>query len=562
MSKRRSNFRSPAHAARPKTDATQPPAHAPRLPAPRQLEIDILAVLAVLLCLALGYATRNALNPDGVSYLDLAAALQRGDWSAFVQAYWSPMLPVLLALTGLVTSAERTAFLPAVHLLNAIVACAGIAVIWRWGHRRHDRIFARAALAAFILAAARPLRLEAVTPDILLLSLCAWIGYELLVHSGQRWARLGVLLGLAFLAKTSVWPWLLVITLVRVGVNWSSPIRNDVFRTALVAALVMAPWVAAISVESGHFTLTSAGRLNVCWYMQSCDGRTPDTHQGGHRVYREAALTDGATVTVATFNAERGWTYEPWSDPTAWASGIVTQQTHRPAVREVLQFWSHHVKYIVGFWMLPVLAGVLLPFILFHWPRQDARSLGGTGRDAAMTMFFGIMGIGQFVAVHAEPRLIAPFVLLFALGALTWLRDAAVPDVALSGSQVLLRHAASTVGLVIVLVLGAQRLDAELSDSALIDQRFATIAAQIRADHPAGANRLAVIGYAVPALGDAWRAGLAITVQVPPRSAIVFGRLPPAQMMQELRTLLRGHADLAWLINPDGRFQRVKLDEP
>lgn len=515
-----------------------------------------------MFCLALGYATRNALNPDGVSYLDLAAALQRGDWSAFVQAYWSPLLPILLALTGVVTSSERTAFLPAVHMLNALIACGGIAVIWHWGHRRRDRIFTRAAIAAFILAAARPLRLEAVTPDILLLSLGAWIAYELIVHNGTRWVRLGVLFGVAFLAKTSVWPWLLVVTLIRLGLEWRGTNRRNAFLTAAVAALVMAPWVAAISVETRGFTLSSAGRLNVCWYMRSCDGRTPDTHDGEHRAYRESRLGDSTSVTVATLNATRGWTYEPWSDPTGWSDGIVTQRNVRPAMHEVVLFWSRHIRYIVGYWMLPVLAGVLLPFIVSHLPRREAGSLRGTARDAAMTTLFGVLGIGQFVAVHAEPRLIAPFVLLFALGALSWFRDAAVPDVALPGSRVLLRHAASAVGLVIVLVLGAQRFDVELSDSALIDQRFAAISAQIRADHPSGADRLAVIGYAVPALGDAWRAGLRITVQVPPQSAVAFGRLAAEQMTRELRMILDGRADMAWLINPDGRFQWVKLGTP
>jgi hypothetical protein len=40
--------------------------------------------------------TRFYVNPDGVSYINLSDAYFRGDWSAGVNSYWSPLYPFLI----------------------------------------------------------------------------------------------------------------------------------------------------------------------------------------------------------------------------------------------------------------------------------------------------------------------------------------------------------------------------------------------------------------------------------------------------------------------------------
>jgi len=41
-------------------------------------EVDLLAAFTILLSATIAYLGRNVLNPDGVSYLDLADAMRRG----------------------------------------------------------------------------------------------------------------------------------------------------------------------------------------------------------------------------------------------------------------------------------------------------------------------------------------------------------------------------------------------------------------------------------------------------------------------------------------------------
>jgi hypothetical protein len=37
------------------------------------------------------------MNPDGTAYIDIARAWLRADWSAALNAYWSPLYPWMLA---------------------------------------------------------------------------------------------------------------------------------------------------------------------------------------------------------------------------------------------------------------------------------------------------------------------------------------------------------------------------------------------------------------------------------------------------------------------------------
>ena len=86
-------------------------------------EADWLGLLLVAICIGLGLASHNALNPDGVSYLDLATRLREGDWSHFVQGYWSPLYPTIIAIGAMLTGREGPALIGLVHLINTMFTC-------------------------------------------------------------------------------------------------------------------------------------------------------------------------------------------------------------------------------------------------------------------------------------------------------------------------------------------------------------------------------------------------------------------------------------------------------
>ena len=511
--------------------------------------VDLVLAAGVLLLLLLAWWSRYALNPDGVSYLDLAARAEARDFSGFVQGYWSPLYPALIGALGLVGGGSPLERVVVAHLVNLVSTLAALALLRHWGRRLGTPRAGLALLLAYLLVSSGLPRLEAVTPDALLLATTAWLGYELLAWEGARWIRTGLLLGLTFLVKTSSWPWLLLSVPLRL---WGAPdraARVAVLRASAVAAAVMALWVVPLSLEAGRATLGSSGRLNYCWYIASCDSRTPDTHRGDHAAYRDDAVAGGPNVRWARFDEADRWTYAPWSDPTAWAAGIGTEQRGTPTVTKALAYWGRQAGWSFGFWLLPLILVVLLP----EWIRSGR--LFPDQRAAAALFVLGLLGIVQFVAVHAEPRLIAPPALLAALAVIH--RSAAATD-RLGGGWA---RVIAVAGAATLFGYGIERLKDGPSAAARLSASVGSLAAteaQLRAGG-LSQERIVVFGPALPVAAAAYLSGAHIVAQVLPGSVDpLLDRSPEAQR-EAFTRLFGGLAQVAWLTDPDGGVTLVRI---
>ncbi|MGH9882789.1 MAG: hypothetical protein ACRD6N_15235, partial [Pyrinomonadaceae bacterium] len=78
-------------------------------------------LLVVILGLIQAWATRHFINPDGVSYLDVADKYIQHDWTWAVNAYWSPLYSWLLGAALYVLRPSSYWEYPVVHLVNFIV---------------------------------------------------------------------------------------------------------------------------------------------------------------------------------------------------------------------------------------------------------------------------------------------------------------------------------------------------------------------------------------------------------------------------------------------------------
>jgi hypothetical protein len=524
------------------------------------------------LLVALGVVSRDALSPDGVSYLDLAATLRRGDVAHFVQGYWSPLFPALLAgVTAFTGSPEGQVRL--VHALNVVIGVAAVGIVWRSLRHTDNAPLARMSFAALLLSSTRPPRVDAITPDLLLLALLLAATIELLFHDGRRWVRIGLLFGLAFLVKTSIWPWLLVLTAARLGLGRRA--LRPVLNASAVTVAIMLLWIVPLSIREGRPTLGSAARLNYCWYLEACDSRTPDTHRGTHREYRTTQLSSGATIQWASFEGTP-WTYLPWSDPTQWAAGVLTSSAHSPAVLALLRYWTTNTLVVLGKFLPALLACVLLPAYLTRRRADPWRALSTDARNEAMIMLLGLAGIAQFIAVHAEPRLIAPFALMFVLGALAWLqpsqelqptvgrRGRAPHATDRPGLRDQLRTPASVVGLAMVLPFAYFTLRDQSDMQRRIVRRAAAIEGTRLALVPGGVSmgRIVIAGPAVPFIMDAYRSGGRIVAQVLPTSARALEESQPTAYQKAIGGIFAGRADVIWFTKEDERFTMVPLDHP
>lgn len=499
-------------------------------------------MVAASFCILLGYLCRNALSPDGVSYLDLAAAVQRADWSHFVQEYWSPLLPAVTGAAGLTLGLGTTRLPLLVHALSLMASLGAVAAAWRWSRGHGSPLFGILAIGTVLMCSDGLPRMESATPDVLLLGITVWLSCELL-RGGDRWVLVGLLCGAAFLAKTSSWPWLMVAFPLRLWAARGEWARRHVAWSTAVCLGVMAAWIVPMSIKAGSLTPGSASRLNFSWYVLSNASALPDRDIGTNSTYAEVPAGRGMAITLATFDRGEPWTYQPWGDPTAWEKKVLVSSAIVPPFSQLARFEWIQVR-VTGKWMLPLILAVLIPACV-RWRRGMWHELMTDQRDAAAVMMVGAVGLAQFVVIHSEPRLFGPSAAMLALGFLQW-------SFARDSSE---RAVWRTVGTVTVaagfagaLVLGVLRL-AEASRAAKRDNSVVVRMEEVRQRLAAMGDarpEIAVVGDAAPLMANTWRVGGRITMQVLPRSVPVLATLPASQQIEMVRTMFSGKVNMVW----------------
>jgi hypothetical protein len=547
------------HGRKPRTRSTTP---VPPTPAPAIGRVahpfralDLLAAVTAVLCVALGWMSRYALNPDGVSYLDLAHALQRGDWVHFVQGYWSPLYPLIIGAVIRVAALSIAASVVLTHVINTVAALAALGMVWWWARRQTRPEFGYLAIGGFMLVSAGMPRIEAVTPDLLLTLVLTWLAYELVVGAARRWAMVGLLLGAAFLAKTSSWPWLIVAAPL---LWWAfADSRPRVIKSAVMCIAAVMLWAIPMSIRYGRPTVGSSGRLNFSWYMRANSSRLPDTDLGGNLTYRSVAVAGAAPLTVAVFDDWQAWTYQPWGDPTAWHDKVTVETGRLPTVVELVLYWLRLTMRVFGLWLAPTIVTVLVPaYWLQRRPGMWRELLHERRREGAVAAI-GLIGVLQFTAIHAEPRLIAPFAMLWVLGMLAWCY--AVPVAPAFAGRAWLRRIVPWLGVIAALgfaipkfhqaVVGDVRLDRTVGRLDAMAAKAASIGMPL--------DRIAIVGAAMPMLNSAYWLGAHVIAQMPPASADRFMAMPPAQQRAMLIRLFGGHVAMVWQSTPNGGMQML-----
>lgn len=537
------------------TRAAAGPVDTPRLPF-RPATLLLFGGIAAATLLT--WLSRLALNPDGVSYLDLARQLREGEWASFVQGYWSPLYPALVAFVTLPLAPTPASSVVASHVLNGLAVTGAMILLYRWGARHPVPRFGVAALLGFLLVSGGLPRIEGVTPDTILLSLMAWLAYEMLARTSTRWVLTGALLGAAYLLKTSAWPWLLL----SVPLRWlgaSAPAeRRDVLRSSAVAGAVALLWVIPLSHRAGTFTAGSAARLNYCWYLEGCDSRTPDTHHGDHVAYHVVPVDPGRRVTWAEFTDAGAWTYQPWGDPTAWEEGVRTRHGSAPSPRAIVAATWFRTEYTFGRWLLPVLLVVVLPWFVLEWSPSARRGWRGEARRAYAHALLGLLGISQFLVVHTEPRLFAPFALLLVLAILQG-SGAGAPAQAPGPRR--WRGAIDLLGCLVLVGFIGVRFRGGPAAATRLSHNVTGLAAANTALAAQGLSqsRIVILGPAMAASAAAFFSDAHVVAQVLPDGVGVLFDRPGERQQVLLARLFGGRAQVAWLTDSSGGVTLVRI---
>jgi hypothetical protein len=306
--------------------------------------------LAIMLGALHVWVYRNDLNPDSVSYIEMAEAAVRSGWHALVNAYWSPLYPTLLSVAFRIVHPSMYWEFTVVHLVNFVVYLADLfcfefflkellaarrteigpehdlkpvseEIFWTWGY------------LLFIWSSQFWLRPQQVNPDIIVAGL-VYLATALLlrIYRGKgdwlAFAGLGTVLGVAYLAKAAIFPLsfiFLACGFLLFGLRRKSYSQAFV-RSALalaVFAMIAAPLIVLISKEKHRLTFGDSGKIN---YAEHVDGAPFMTHwQGqpagtGTPAHPTRKVSDDPVI--YEFAQPIAGSYPPWYDQSYWYEGI------------------------------------------------------------------------------------------------------------------------------------------------------------------------------------------------------------------------------------------------
>jgi hypothetical protein len=397
---------------------------------------------ALLLAVIQAWGHRNATNPDGLSYLDLAHAFLAGDLRAAIDPYWGPLYPALLGLgLGLARPAPEWV-LPLVHGVNlAIFFAALISFDWflkellRCRNRRgadpgsapalNDTGLAIFAYAVFTYSALGLVGLGLITPDLSVVagSFAAAALVLRLCRRGSRWAtalQLGLALGVTYLTKSVMFPLGAIIIVSLAFAPSLQHVRLQSVGLASVAFVAVASLlVVPISMKTGGVTFGTAGKLTYAFIVNKVpytNWQGDSTSGGSKPLHPPKRLSNNPKV--YEYSAHLKGTYPPWFDVTYWTLGLRTEVSGRNQARRLLRSGEFYANLFIG--SAGVAATLLVALV---WLHSNATASMRELRRFFPLLVFGLGGLLIYAPVHLDERFLG------ALAALCWILPVAAARV-------------------------------------------------------------------------------------------------------------------------------------
>ena len=364
------------------------------------------------------WGSRFNVNPDGISYVEMAQHAVAGGPDGFINGYWSPGYPILIAPILRLVGHDWVTAIPAIHLVNlTLFLLAGwlfTRVVRATSTEGFVRFTAPVGTAVYLAIAIKCIGLGLVTPDVaVMLVVLAAAGCCLqLERSLQPW-RLAAVLG----ATLAIGYWLKGIMLplgaMLLVLLWLLPPRVERARMkiGLAAAVFVVgclPLVAMVSARVGRITMGEVGRLNYAWEV---DGVLPFVGWVGDSTAQFGAPTHPPRVLQAEpqtleFARPIHATYALWFDPSYWYAGV-------RAKFDAAGQWRALREGITDFrWLVELVAVVVIGMLMFWF----ATSRGVRDSDRIRVPLVLALWSGGatmvYALVHVEPRYLAGFILV------------------------------------------------------------------------------------------------------------------------------------------------------
>jgi hypothetical protein len=373
--------------------------------------------LALVLGLAQAYASRFFMTFDGVSYLDMGDAWLRGDWHTAINGYWNPLYAWIQALGRVIFHPSPYWEYPVVHLMDYGIFVVTVFAFEYFlkgllGDRKEVFATRTIAYAIFLWSSMELCRVFMVNPDMIIAA-SVYASLGILVRAPKsRPIVLGAALAVGFYAKAMMFPIALMVLLA----GWKVLPR----RTALIASasflLLCAPWIATLSLSTGHLTIGDTSRLNYSWYVNKVDERfwQGGPAKAGKPDHPVRIILDSPRV--FEFGGVFPVTFPVWYDESYWYHGLHMYFAPRLLVREFGKNFYSLAKVL-----LCQGGGFLIGWILCFLLQKDKTDREGT-RPAWLAWLISLATLLFLCAVHLEPRHIASVVAVLFLVPFTSLR--------------------------------------------------------------------------------------------------------------------------------------------
>jgi len=235
---------------------------------------SFLLVISLAYCLVGGlflFFYRYQINPDGISYINIARLYFSGDWALAVNGFWGPLISWLLApFCGLKNP---------LHIqwaAKVILLVVGLGAILA-AHLLCLRLEISPGSCRVVVAALVPVvvffALSKITPDLLVVSILLFYFYIVVDPDFPQKPVAGIVAGLlggaGYLAKSYVFPFFLFHfhgMLILHYLNSPNELRMKILRQWLLGAaafaIISGPWIAFISSKYQKPTIGTAGAYN------------------------------------------------------------------------------------------------------------------------------------------------------------------------------------------------------------------------------------------------------------------------------------------------------------
>ncbi len=365
---------------------------------------------------------RNVMNPDGISYLEIARTGLSG-WHGFINAYWSPLYPFLLSLVLRWFKPSAYWEFAAAHFLNFTIYLVGYAcfelvikellrsrsISTQERQRKYllsdEELYVSGTL--FYVWSACYWLGTLVSPDFLVAAIF-WLATVVLLRvrrDSQGWATfvlLGLLLGLGYLAKAPMFLLGFVFAFATYRLAENTTRASARAAVALLLFLIIAaPLVTALSHSKHRFTFSDTSTISyaeyvnqvplfVRWHGEGTESGTP-AHPL-RRIWADPPLFEFATPIPGS--------YPPWYDPSYWYDGVRAHFSLRG------EFWAivrGANEYLKMFSRSGVLWCVLVAVI---WAARKGGGLDRSDRPWWPILLPGVAALAMYSLVHVEVRFV------------------------------------------------------------------------------------------------------------------------------------------------------------